>query len=166
MDFRYLMSFSATPQQVFALFEDKEFLEKRASQGAKEHSASTEPTDIGGAVVTISRTLPAKVPSFAAKFVGEALRLSHVETWTPAAADGGRLATFDGKVEGTPGTVHGTIKLSPTADGSELLIRGTVTVPIPLVGSKLAKLAGEKLVKGFGYEEKFTQEWLAGQASA
>lgn len=128
---------SASPADVYALMVDEAFRTAMCEQvRALSHDVSVVPKD-DGATVTIRRTMPAQMPDFVKKLVGETVEILQVETWGTAAADGARKASVRVTVVGQPAQMTGTNEIGATKAGSDLSLSGDVTVKIPFLGKKI-----------------------------
>jgi len=159
MRFSHTSTYDAPPDEVYAMLTDPKFREKVCTF-VKSPTHSVSAAASGEVVsVTIDQTQSVrKVPAFAAKLVGETIRIVQVERWTtPAAAD------LELTIPGKPGHLRGLIALDPSATGTIQTVTGELKVSIPLVGGKLEGLI-EGLLKMFmRAEEKVGRAWLAGE---
>jgi hypothetical protein len=90
------------------------------------------------------------------------LVIERTESW---AASGGQYdGTIEASVPGTPASVRAVTSLLDRAEGSELLLTGTVKVGVPIVGGKLESLIVEQLIDLLRAEGRFTQRWLDSRA--
>jgi uncharacterized protein DUF2505 len=115
----------------------------------------------GGAVVTVSRTMPAEGPDFVRRFVGETIQLSQSETWAPDDGSGVRRADFTLSVVGQPATMTGTIVVAETADGARELVRGSLKVSVPFFGGRIEAEVAKALAAAARVEQRTGREWLA-----
>ena len=97
--------------------------------------------------ITTERVLPTdSLPDFARSFVGEALTVVEIQTWSPPSPDGSRVADLNLHVKGAPLTLKGTIRLSPTAGGSVQEVEADLRAGVPLIGGRLEKAAADPLL--------------------
>jgi hypothetical protein len=152
----------ATPDQAFALIVDSKFrsavCEATAALG---HDVGIEQKDDGGAVVRVDRTVPAEVPDFVKKLVGETLDIRQTEDWSSADAAGLRTADVVVEVVGQPARMTGTIVLEATPDGCREVMTGKVKVSIPFLGGKIEPEVAKAIVAASKVEQKTGREWLA-----
>jgi uncharacterized protein YndB with AHSA1/START domain len=158
MRFEHTMRYDAPPADVHAMVTDPAFREKVCEA---VHSArhSTDVAATGGTVtVTVDQEQRVRnVPSYAARMVGDAVRIHQVEAWSsPSAAD------LDISVPGKPGQLRGRVTLEPSAAGTTQTVRGDLKVAIPLVGGKLEKFIAGLLSQMMTIEEELGRDWLAG----
>ena len=110
-------------------------------------------------VVTIEQVQAARgVPSFAAKFVGEEIRILQVERWT--AVD---HADVEVTIPGKPGEMQGTADLAGSGGGTVETVDMEVTVRLPLIGGKIESFIADMLTKALDAEHRAGVEWLAGR---
>lgn len=154
--------FDATPDQVFGLFGDPEFLAARlvANQGL-DPEIVTQEVD-GGSITLVTRQgIPAEVlPSAVAGFIQGDPSTQRTEDWTTD-ADGHHTATWSVTIKGAPANLKGTMVLNAEGAGSVVVIEGTATVPIPLFGGKIEKIIVEQVTELLQKEETFTQQHLS-----
>jgi hypothetical protein len=98
------------------------------------------------------------LPPAVRTILGGDLTIDRAETWQP---DGDRFTgTVRVTIPGMPGDLTGDMTLADTADGSEHLVLGKVSVPIPLVGGRVEESVSEQIGKLLDAEHRFTQDWL------
>ena len=94
-----------------------------------------EPTADGGAVLEVSRELPAGVPGFLERFLPQDGRVTQTDTWDPPDGDV-RRGTWTVHTPGAPVTMGGTMRLEPGPQGSRYVVDGEVQVKVPVIGGK------------------------------
>lgn len=159
-DIRY----EAGPDRTFEMLQDPAFLEKVCvDNGAVEHSATVEPKDDGGVVITTTRVLPTKdVPAVVKGFVGETLTVTEVDTWGPAAADGSRDGTVTLDIVGAPVRLTGELTFRPTDDGASVeRLSGNLKAGIPLFGGQVEKAAEPAVRAAIKVKQRTGTAWLA-----
>lgn len=163
MDVRAELSYPAAgPDAVFAMLCDRGYREAVCeATHASRHEISIEARDDGGATVTVMRTLPAQVPDFAKKFVGETIDVTQIEVWQPADAAGSRRADLTFEIKGQPATMRGSVLLEAVGSGAHQVVTGELKVAIPLFGKKLEPEVVKGIVAGLRQEERTGNEWLA-----
>ena len=154
MRFQHSSRYDAPPADVYAMLLDPTFRE-RVCVAVKSVGYSV---DVAGSTVTIHQTQRVrKIPSFAAKLVGEAIEIHQVERWTsPTTAD------LELTIPGKPGHLKATITLTPSGDSTEYRADGELKVSIPLVGGKLESVIADLLKLFLTREHETGQAWLAG----
>lgn len=128
----------ASTDDAFALVVDAGFRKAVCeATHALEYSVDIDEHDDGGATVALDRTMPAELPDFARKIVGDTLQVRQTERWSAPDETGGRHADLLLEIKGQPATFTGTAVLEPAGVGCHELISGTVRVAIPFIGKKL-----------------------------
>jgi len=162
MDFEYVMTLGAEPDQVFALVLDKDYLVGRCeATGSTALDVRAEGSAQTGGVVRVRRRVPMLLPPFATRFAADRIVVRHVETWSAPDPLGTRTASFTGQVEGAPGSLTGRLRIAREAGATSYAFRGVIDIPVPVVGQRLARYAAEQLTRGLQVEEEFTRRWLA-----
>jgi hypothetical protein len=160
-DFTVTQTYSASPERVHAMLTDEKFVTFRAENtGAISSTSSVTAAGDGACTVLSTRVLPANVPSFAVKMIGETLTVTETQTW-PALSPSG-TATGAVKVEfSAPISFAGTMALAPAGDGTQVTVTGTFKASIPFVGGKVEQLAKETTEKYLGKENRLGETWLS-----
>lgn len=147
--------FPASPESVFAMFTDEEFLrhaaERMGSSGARVAAQGTR--------TAVEATIAS--PPEVQLFVGPTLRIVLDVDWGGAGADAGRAGTFTMRVPGTPVNVAGTTRLAPTASGTELVYEGDLTVKVPVLGPRIEKEAAPAILEALDDQARVGREWLS-----
>jgi hypothetical protein len=162
MDVRAEISYpQATTEQVYALLVDPEFRAKVCEDTrAHDYDVDIDPHDDGGATVTINRTMPAELPDFVKKFVGETIQLYQSEDWSPPDDTGARTADVRLEVKGQPVTMTGVIYLEAVDEGARQRIEATLKVSIPFLGRTIEPEVVKGILAGLRQEERTGQAWL------
>ncbi len=160
-DFTVMQTYTASPMRVHAMLTDEKFVTFRAENtGAISSTSSVTAGTDGACTVLSARVLPANVPSFAAKMIGETLTVTETQSWP--ALSGAGTAVVPVKVEfSAPISFAGTMSLAPSGDGTQITVSGTFKASIPFVGGKVEQLAKETTEKYLGKENKLGEQWLA-----
>ena len=154
-------SFPADVEQVFAMMCDPDYLDFLiANSGGIDPGVSVDTGDDGTIVVTLDRSLPAQVPSFARAMVGDHITVRESRTWQPPAEDGSRSGSLSVRFDGAPMEITGDLALENEDDGSRLSVSGRVKASIPLVGGKLEEFARDQLLRFVAREEELGGQWL------
>lgn len=148
-------AFAATPDRVHAMFTDTAFLDYacRALE-ADEFSTQASPE---AAVVIASVAAPEVVR----RFVGERMGVREEFGWGASAPDGSRDGTLSLVVSGAPVRLMGTLRLTPTASGSEFAVDADFTVAIPLLGATIEKAAAPDVADLLEVQAALGDSWLA-----
>jgi uncharacterized protein DUF2505 len=151
-----------TPDDAFALVVDPKFRAAVCEATlALAYDVGIDETDDGGASVRVDRTVPAQVPDFVKKLVGETLDVRQTEDWSAADTDGSRTADIRIEIVGQPAAMTGTIVLEQTSDGCREVVSGQVKVSIPFLGGKIEPEVAKAIVTAMKVEQKTGREWLA-----
>jgi hypothetical protein len=151
----------ATPADaVHAAIVDPAFLADRLEALGGTDAAVEDRTESAGTVTyRLRQGLAAEhLPSAVRTLLKGDLVVHRTETWR---AD--RTGTVQATVQGVPGEIKGTMRLSDidAGSGSEWVTSLEVKVSIPLIGGKIEKSIGEQVVKLLANEATFTEKWLA-----
>ena len=85
----YEQEFPADPTTVMAMLRDPAYVQEKGERtGSHDITVDVAETADGGVVITCTRSMPAKVPSYAAPFVGDTITITETQTWSAPAADG------------------------------------------------------------------------------
>ena len=126
-----------TPAQVYELATDADFRgEVCEATHALDYDVSVDAHD-DTAKVVVSRTMPADVPDFMKKMIGETVDVVQTEDWGAPDADGQRTADMVVQIKGQPAVMNGTAAI--VASGGEVVmqIEGDLKVSIPFFGKKV-----------------------------
>jgi hypothetical protein len=153
--------YSDTPAAVYALITDADFLQDRmVAGGGIEPKVISVATADGVTTVVTQQSIPADaLPSMVSSMLGGDPVTERTEAWRP---DGdGYVADFSLTVKGAPASVKGTMTLSAAGAGSEFVVNGTATVPIPMFGAKLESVISEQIGAILAAEGEYTRSRLA-----
>lgn len=151
--------YEADPDTVFTMLSDPAFIEKKClASGSIEAKAESVEED-GQTTLVSRRVLPAKLPSFAKRFVGETVTLTETQKWE-SPVDGRRHASFLVDFGNNPISFHGDITLSPDGHGTAVHYSGEIRCHVPLVGGKIEGVAAGWIVRYVQKEQKVGREWL------
>lgn len=159
-------TYPADTAETFTMLSNTEFVEKKClASGSIE--ASGQIIDDGDGKVSIigRRVLPAKLPGFAKKFVGETLVLTETQNWGPAAADGSRDATFVVDFDNNPISFKGSVELRPDGDSTTVHTKGEIKCSVPFAGGKIERLAQDWIERYLNKEQTVGNEWLGGDSA-
>ena len=100
------------------------------------------------------------LPAAIRPLLGGDLKIDRVESWR-AEPDGSYSGTVRVTIPGMPGDLTGAMKLNDVpGGGSQVLVTGSVSIPIPLFGEKVEESVADQLGKLLDAEQKFTESWL------
>ncbi len=142
--------FAATPERLFAVLSDPSYQESAAQEPGASSAVETRGDRT---LITTVRVLPTdRLPDFARTFVGSTVRLTEVQDWGPAAADGSRRAALTLTLDAAPLTLSGEIALAPTPTGSRQSVDADLRARIPLVGAKVESAAAPAVKDAIEHE--------------
>jgi hypothetical protein len=148
---------------LFEMICTKAYQERKCvDAGALSYDVSVTRTD-DGAVIRAKRKLPTVgFPSLLRKFVPSGVVSTETVTWGPAAADGSRTADLHVSFHGTPASMNGTIRIVAGGAGSSVLVDAEFKANVPLVGSKVERIAAPIILGVIDAEEATGQAWAGG----
>ncbi len=160
MQFREQNRYPYPADAVVQVFGNPEyFLTKYRDAGASNIQVLEQHADQGRTRVTISRhvDIDIDVPAFARKFVPDTITVVQTDSWDQASKRG----HLDIQFKGMPATVKCDMTLTDQAGVAVLNLSFSVTINVPLVGDKLAKVLGADLKKKFERDSIHAQEIMA-----
>ena len=153
--------YAAAPDEVFAMLSDPAFVEAKClASGSIEASAETTDEDVATTIVS-RRVLPAKLPGFAKKFVGETVTLIETQKWSQP-VDASRSGTFMVDFGNNPISFNGDVTLQPDGEGTRVEYVGAIKCTVPFVGGKIEGVALEWITKYLDKEQRVGTAWLDG----
>jgi Protein of unknown function (DUF2505) len=153
------LRYDASPDDVFTMLCDKDFrIEVCKATYATAYDVSIA-SGSDSVTVRISREMPA--PDVARRFVGDTLEILQVERWGGRAADESRVADLSIDIPGKPGSMHGSVALTPTGSGTVEAISGEIKVRIPLVAGKLEREIARGILAAVKTEGRVGRTWLS-----
>lgn len=162
MDMRAVINYpTATVEQVYALVTDPQF--RRAvceATHALAYDVAVDKRPHGTASVTVRRTMPAEVPDFVKKFVGETVDVVQTEQWGLPDDRGDRRANLVVLIKGQPAKLTGTLHTQPVGNGARTLIQGNLTVSMPFVGKKIEPEIAKGILAAVATEQRTADRWL------
>jgi uncharacterized protein YndB with AHSA1/START domain len=163
MDVREEIVYDASPDDVFEMLCDKAFREKvcRGIGSVRYDVSVTRNGDT--ARIRNHRVMEVDLPEVAKKVVGDTIEMVQTEDWGERQSDGSRAATFHVEIPGKPGSITGTVSLTPTGSGSREVVSGQVKVSIPFVGKKLETEVAKGLKAALEVEGRLGARWLDSQ---
>lgn len=155
------MTYDEDPVTVYAMLVDPAYVrEKNERTGGRD--VKVEVTTQGkGCRIVATRTLPADLPAFAKKFLGETLTTTETDVWNEPNPDGSRDATIAIDFHGAPVTLNGKLRLEATATGAVCKVEVEVKASIPLISGKIEGVAQEQFQRAVDAENPIGVEWLA-----
>lgn len=162
MDVRAEINYpTATVEQVYALSTDPKFRGAVCeATRALDYDVDVDEHADGTATVTVRRTMPAEVPDFVKRFVGETLDVVQTEEWGAPDNVGERTANLMVQVTGQPVKMTGTVTIGAVGQGARTSIRGDLRVSMPFVGKKIEPEIANGILAAAAKEQQTADEWL------
>lgn len=155
------MTYEADVEAVHAMYIDPDYVQaKNEKTGGRNVTVEVTP-DGDGTKIVAHRELPADIPAFAKKFVGETVQVTETDYWGPPNADGSRDGTIKLDFGSSPVAAHGTLRLEAGAEGCACEAALEIKSSVPLVGGKIEGVTADQIERAVGAEEKLGREWLA-----
>ena len=152
---------SASTTRAFELIVDPEFRAAVcAATSALDYDVRVDQHDDGRASVVVKRTMPAEVPDFARRFVGETVDVRQSEEWSAAGSGGRRTADITVDIVGQPARMVATAVLEPVGQGCREVVTGSLTVSIPFIGRKLEPEIAKGILAAMAKEQQVGETWL------
>ena len=156
------LHFKADPATVYAMVTDPAYVkEKNERTGGQNVVANVDDLGAEGAKIVVSRDLPAEVPAYAKKFVGEQISTIQTDEWGPENADGSYSATMNVTFGKAPLEVNGTFSIEAEDGGAVLIVRSAAKASVPFVGGKVEGVAADQFQRAVRKEQEVGNEWLA-----
>ncbi len=158
MKFRKEIHIPGTVDEVRTMMTDPKFRNEVSIRAGGEPAESTL-TETPDGLLSVNESRPSleDLPPIARPFIGGDFVIHQEELWT--APD---RATMTVRVAGKPGSMDGTITLTPAPDGGTIqTTEAVITVSVPLVGSKVEVLMGKILGNLLKTQGQIGAEWLA-----
>jgi hypothetical protein len=161
MKLREQIAYPAGLEAVFSMLCDPAF-RRRVCEAtyAIDHSVSVR-SEGDLVVVKIVRVMPADVPPFVRRVVGDHIKIQQVERWVIPEHGGQRTAALSLEIVGQPASMSGRIALAAVDGATRGTIEGDLRVGIPIFGGRLA----DEMAKGFRFalavEADVAKDYLA-----
>lgn len=154
--------YPASPEQVFAMLTDPDFLRAKAeSSGDTDVVVEESGPAADGYRFVARRTVALDVPAFAKKLLNPKNVLTQTDVWADPTADGTRIGSWEVEAKGVPVAMSGTMTLAPGPGGGTVAdIDGEVTSSVPLVGGKFASYVGKEAEADLNKDHEFAVRWL------
>jgi hypothetical protein len=163
MDLHRETKYAADAPTVYTMLTSESFIRKRAEAAhAVRYDVTVESAGPGRRTRT-HQTLPADVPDFVRKLVGQHIELDGVITWGEAGPDGARSGRLVVDIDGAPVTLRGTIQIVPESGGAATrqVVDAELKASVPLVGRKIEEAAAPAVLAGLDGMEELGRAWLA-----
>jgi hypothetical protein len=152
----------ATLDEAFVLILDPEF---RAAvceaTHAIDYDVEVDEHHDGSASVHVHRVMPAELPDFVKKLVGETVEVTQHEQWSAPDGAGRRTADLALEIKGQPAKLTGTITLAADDSGVTEHVQGDLKVSIPLLGKKIEPEIAKGILHAMKVEERTGRERLS-----
>jgi hypothetical protein len=159
MRFRHVLTYDATPDEVYAMLADPAFREKVCiAQEVVSHDVRLRSEGDGFVLEIDQEQNTAGLPAIAKKIAGDTTRAVITERW--AGPGGGSLEIT---APGKPTSASGTITLAAAGAGTTETVELDVKVKVPVIGGKLEGLMAEQIKSGLDVEHTVGAAWLAGE---
>ena len=153
--------FPAAPDEVAAMLADPVFVR----QWCLATHASAVTVSIDGVppkpfTATTTRAYPTDgFPSFARRFVGDALEISQTDHWS-ATGEGTWTGDSNVATTGAPARMLARVSLVPDGDMTRQVVDGDLKASIPFVGAKLESLMFDAITGALAVMELVGRDWL------
>jgi hypothetical protein len=155
MRLREAIEYAAPPDAVVAMLTDHAFRVRVCERThALDHAVTI---DVTGRVTTVRvwRSMPANVPGFVRRLVGDRLEIEQVEQWhAPVRAD------LTVRIVDKPASLEGHVALEPTTAGTRQVVEGRVNVRVPFIGGDIAKEIARAIRAALAVEAETGREYL------
>jgi hypothetical protein len=163
MDLHRETKYAADASTVYTMLTSESFIQKRAQAAhAIRYDVTIESAGAGRRTRT-HQTLPAEVPDFVRKLIGQHIELDETITWGEASPDGSRSGALHVDVQGAPVALRGTIQLVPESGGAATrqVVDAELKASVPLIGRKIEEAAAPAVLAGLDGMEELGRSWLA-----
>jgi hypothetical protein len=155
--------YDASATDVFAMLSDDEFIVHKSMQSGSLDVETLVEEDAEGVLIVNRRVMPAKVPGFIKRFLGDTIPMAERQEWGPAHEDGSRHGQFWVEFDGQPLHFAGTVALRPDGAGAAVQTKGDIKCTVPFIGGRIEKFAAEWIGKYLNKEQRVGATWLVGQ---
>jgi hypothetical protein len=152
--------YSATTDQMWAMLSDQGYwTAKYEALGAS--NIVWEKFEASDDKITMKsvRDVPADLPGFAKKVIGETNVVTQEETYVRSGDTINQ--TIQINVKGAPGGTTGTMQIRPVGSGVEWSADFDIKVSVPMVGGKLEGIMQKETASNFVQEKQFNDNYLA-----
>jgi hypothetical protein len=153
--------FPAAPDEVATMLADPAFVRR----WCEATHASGVTVSIDGAppkpfTVSTTRAYPTdSFPSFARRFVGDALEISQTDHWSEV-GDGTWAGESDVATTGAPARMLARVTLVPDGEMTRQVVDGDLKASIPFVGAKVETLMYDAITGALAVMERVGRDWL------
>ncbi|MEI2642316.1 MAG: DUF2505 domain-containing protein [Candidatus Nanopelagicales bacterium] len=152
--------YDASADAIWEMLSSREYVDGKY-QALGDISTEVKTFEATGDSITlqVNRIVPADLPDFAKKVLGDTNRIVQNEKWTPS-GDG---YVCDLKIEfpGKPMHITGRLEVKPAGEANAgWHVDMDVKASVPLVGGKLESVVVKETLASLDKEYAFNQEWL------
>ena len=153
--------YNASADDIWAMLNSRDYVDAKY-QALGDISTDVVQFDTGDAIaLSVERVVPADLPDFAKKIMGDTNKIVQNENWT--ASGGGYVCDLLIEFPGKPMKVTGKLEVKPTGDAtSDWVVNMDIKASVPLVGGKLEGVVEKETLASLDKEYAFNEEWLAG----
>jgi len=148
---------------VYAMQTEKRVREEACTRSGALSYEVTVSRDGDTARVQIDRSMPAAVPEFVRKFIGDKVNIRQVEEWGAPDSTGTRTAKLRVTIQGQPATMDGSIVSTPSGAETVAQIDGEVKVAVPFLGKKIEPEIHKAILAAIRVDHEVGSEWLTKQ---
>ena len=128
--------YPASPEQVFAMLTDPDFLRAKAeNSGDTDVVVEESGPAADGYRFVARRTVALDVPAFAKKLLNPKNVLTQTDVWADPTADGTRIGSWEVEAKGVPVAMSGTMTLAPGPGGGTVSVAPAAPTGIRVAGS-------------------------------
>lgn len=151
--------YDADVDTMFAMLSNKDYWSKKYEElGASNVTFNQFDASDSAVTVQTERDVPADLPGFAKKIVGDSNHVTQTEAWKRSGDSLHCEITI--AVKNVPGGTTGTMDIKPAGAGTAWSADFDIKVSIPMLGGKFEKLMVDETGKSFVNEKKFNDTWL------
>ncbi|WP_063062539.1 DUF2505 domain-containing protein [Nocardia sienata] len=164
--FGFTLSYPIPVSDLHAALTGEELWRDRFAGAPTATLDLSHPGGPGTARIQMSETIRQdKIPGIVRKVLKSELVVTRIDYWQPL--DGSTAAgTFEGSSSGITSEMKGSYELRPTAEGSEVVVSGSVKVKVPLVGGAIEPLAEQLQRRVAESERMYIVKWFEDRAQA
>ncbi len=152
--------YDASVDQMWAMIDNQEYYTAKYESLGASNITFTQFTASDDAITfTNERDVPADLPSFAKKIIGDTNHVTHTERWTRSGDSA--TCSVEIRIKNVPGGTTGTMDITSSGSGSSWAANFDIKFSVPLVGGKLEGLMRDETASNFKQEKAFNDQWLA-----
>jgi hypothetical protein len=158
--FEHRATFPVPVDTVYSTLVDEAFLTARLQDiGGKGAALLDHKTSDDTASYRLRQGVDAKhLPGAVRSILSGDLVVEREERWQ------GHESAGRATINGVPAEIKSRSRLTPSGDGTQLVVSAEVKVNIPLLGGKIEKVVAEQVTKLLASEAEYAEKWLAERA--